>query len=96
MHPDRHGGRSLSLAAAEIGPGKVTALHRHPLAEEIYHVVSGMGLLTLGAERIVIEHGDTVCIMPGTEHRVENTGGETLIILCCCTPPYSHDDTEIL
>ena len=26
----------------------------------------------------------------------ENTGTVPLKILCCCAPPYSHDDTELL
>lgn len=96
MHPDMNGSRNLSFAEAEIEKGKATALHRHLLSEEIYHVTRGEGMMTLGREHFSIHSGDTICIYPGTPHRVVNSGNEPLRILCCCAPPYSHSDTEIL
>ncbi|WP_240498751.1 hypothetical protein [Thauera propionica] len=47
-------------------------------------------------ETFVIEVGDTLCIAPGTAHCVEAMGDAPLKLLCCCSPAYSHDDTEIL
>lgn len=96
MHPAHHGNRAQSLAEARIPPGETTALHRHLRSEELYHVSGGRGLMTLGSTRFPIRAGDTVCIAPGTPHQVHNRGDEPLVILCCCTPPYSHDDTELL
>jgi mannose-6-phosphate isomerase-like protein (cupin superfamily) len=96
MHPDMHGSRNLSFAVAEIEPGRATDLHRHALSEEIYHVTGGEGMMTFGKEYFSIQTGDTICIQPGTPHKVLNTGKEPLRILCCCAPPYSHSDTEIL
>jgi len=96
MHPVRHASRSQSLAEATLAPGSKTALHRHRLTEELYHVIEGSGTMTLGHESFVLRIGDTVCIAPGTAHRVENTGATPLRILCCCSPAYSHDDTELL
>lgn len=96
MHPDMNGSINLSFAEAEIEPGQATDLHRHVLSEEIYHVSRGEGMMTLGTERFTIQRGDTICIHPGTSHRVVNSGNEPLQILCCCAPPYSHSDTEIL
>jgi mannose-6-phosphate isomerase-like protein (cupin superfamily) len=43
-----------------------------------------------------VHPGDTICIPPGTPHCVENTGAEALVILCACSPPYAHEDTELL
>jgi mannose-6-phosphate isomerase-like protein (cupin superfamily) len=37
-----------------------------------------------------------VLIPPGTAHCVENTGTEPLVILCACSPPYAHEDTELI
>jgi mannose-6-phosphate isomerase-like protein (cupin superfamily) len=96
LHPDRHGCRHQSLAEARVAPGQATALHRHRHSEEIYHVLAGVGLMTLGDERFPVAPGDSVLIPPGTPHRVENTGGETLRILCACAPAYRHEDTELL
>ena len=96
MHPAQHGNRLQSLAEATVAPGCRTQLHRHALTEELYHVTSGSGLMTLGAERMKVGAGDTVLIAPGTPHCIEALGAEPLTILCCCSPPYSHEDTELL
>jgi mannose-6-phosphate isomerase-like protein (cupin superfamily) len=96
LHPDLHGNRAQSLAEARIGPGNTTQLHLHRESEEIYHVTAGEGLMTLGDNAFSIDAGDSVCIPPGTPHRVKNTGGDELVILCCCAPAYRHEDTELL
>jgi len=96
MHPDVHGNVHLSLAEAIIPEGSTTAFHRHLQAEEIYHVIEGTGEMFLGDEQFEIGAGDTVCIGAGTRHKVKNSGDMPLKILCCCFPPYSHDDTELL
>jgi mannose-6-phosphate isomerase-like protein (cupin superfamily) len=96
MHPRRHGNIAQSLAEARVHPGRKTLLHCHRVSEELYHVSAGQGLLTLGDSQIRITAGDTVAIPPGTPHCVENTGEGVLVILCCCSPAYAHEDTELL
>jgi mannose-6-phosphate isomerase-like protein (cupin superfamily) len=96
MHPSVHGNRNQSLAEAIVAPGAKTLLHRHLLTEEIYHVTAGKGRMTLGDERFEVAAGDCVLIKPGTPHCIESTGADRLRILCCCSPAYSHDDTELL
>ncbi len=96
MHPSVHANRNQSLAEATVPAHAQTALHLHKLTEEIYHVTSGAGLMTLGGEKFAVAAGDTICIAPGTPHCIENTGETPLKILCACSPAYSHDDTELL
>ena len=96
MHPAVHGNKQQSLAEAMIPVGERTQLHRHRKSEELYHVIDGEGRMQLGKERFVIGPGDTIAIPPDTPHAVENTGAVPLQILCCCAPPYSHEDTELL
>jgi mannose-6-phosphate isomerase-like protein (cupin superfamily) len=96
MHPAVHGNRHQSLAEARIAPGQVTALHWHHASEELYHVTAGEGLMTLGDDQFPIGPGDTVAIPPRTAHCINNPGPDTLVILCCCSPPYAHEDTELL
>lgn len=96
MHPAVHGNRAQSLAEATLPPGRRTALHRHLLTEELYHVTAGHGVMTLGERRFTIQAGDTVAIAPGTPHGLENTGTVPLVVLCACSPAYSHEDTELL
>lgn len=96
MHPAIHGNQRQSLAEAVVQPGQTTALHWHRNSEELYHVTAGEGLMTLDEEQFPIGVGDTVAIAPRRAHCVHNNGTEPLVILCCCSPPYSHDDTELL
>lgn len=96
MHPGQQGNAQQSLAEAEIAPGATTHLHYHHCSEELYHIVSGQGLMTLGSEDFAVTVGDTVCIPPGTPHCIRNTGTTPLRILCCCAPAYAHDDTVLV
>ena len=96
MHPGQHGNRNQSLAEAVVPAGTRTLLHRHHASEELYHITAGEGLMTLGSETKKVSPGDTVLIPPGTPHCIEATGADALHILCCCSPAYRHEDTEIL
>ena len=96
MHPDVHGNTNQSLAEATVPAATATILHQHRSSEEIYHIIAGRGRMILGEEIFEVKVGDTICIPPGTLHQLENTGRTELRLLCCCAPPYSHDDTELV
>jgi mannose-6-phosphate isomerase-like protein (cupin superfamily) len=82
-----------SLAEATVPPRAETEEHYHGVTEEIYFFTSGSGVMKLGDEESEVSAGDTVVIPPGTPHMLRNTGDEPLKLLCCCAPPYSHEDT---
>lgn len=96
MHPGVHGNRHQSLAEAILPPGEATIPHRHHLSEEIYHFTAGNGLMRLGEDQYPVSAGDTICIPPGVAHSLSNPGPQELRLLCCSTPPYADDDTELL
>lgn len=96
MHPAVHGNQNQSLAEATIATGCITRLHKHTDSEELYHVIQGQGEMSLGDKRFTVGVGDTVCIKPGIPHQIRNTGENDLKILCCCSPQYSHNDTELI
>lgn len=96
MHPQVQGNQAQSLAEAVVAPGTRTQLHRHLRSEELYHITQGRGLMQLGNERFEVGPGDTLCIPPGSAHCIEALGTEALKILCCCSPAYRHEDTELL
>lgn len=96
MHPAVHGNARQSFAEATVAPQTRTALHRHRVTEEIYHITNGEGVMTLGDEQFTVRAGDTIAIAPGTPHCIENAGEVPLTILCMCSPAYSHDDTEVM
>ena len=96
FNPNDCGNKNQSLAEATLSEECETFLHRHNQSEEIYHIIEGAGLMTIGNEQFEVAVGDTVCILPGETHRIKNIGDLPLKILCCSSPPYSHEDTIII
>jgi len=96
MHPSIHENQSQSLAEATIKPGQQTATHRHIQSEEIYYIQQGKGTIFVGDERRDVAAGDSIAIPATTFHSIRNTGSTDLIVLCACSPPYAHNDTELL
>ena len=80
-----------SLAEATVPAGTSTERHYHKLSEEFYFVQSGKGLMELDGEEREIGPGDAVVIPVGAWHQI--TGIEEVRFLCCCAPPYAHEDT---
>jgi len=85
--------RNQSLAEASLPAGRETAEHYHPRAEEIYYFTAGAGRMRLGEDEGDVRAGDCVVIPPGTPHKLWSTGTESLVLLCCCAPAYSDEDT---
>ena len=82
-----------SLAEATLEPDQATERHYHRSTEEIYFVLKGSGRMEVDGDTRTVRRGDAVLIPPGAWHTLENNGSSELRILCCCSPPYSHDDT---
>jgi mannose-6-phosphate isomerase-like protein (cupin superfamily) len=80
-----------SLAEASLPAGGTTERHYHALTEEIYFVLEGEGELEIDGDRRLVGPGDAALIPPGARHAI--TATTPLRFLCCCAPPYSHDDT---
>lgn len=82
-----------SLAEASLPPGGATERHYHKASEEIYFVLEGKGLMEINGKEQEVGPGDAVLIPAGDWHQIETQGESVLRFLCCCAPPYSHEDT---
>ncbi len=82
-----------SLAEATLLPGQSTRRHYHALSEEIYLLSGGDGTMELDGETREVRQGDAILIPPGAWHELQ-AGPNGVRLLCCCVPPYSHDDTH--
>jgi mannose-6-phosphate isomerase-like protein (cupin superfamily) len=85
--------RNQSLAEATLAPGFATERHYHRQTEEIYYLVEGTGEIEVDGERAQLGPGDAVLIPPGAWHQIRADGAGPLRFLCCCAPPYRHEDT---
>ena len=83
--------RNQSLAEAIVPVGQPTERHYHQRSEEFYFILEGQGTLEIGGEIREVTPGDAILIPPGAWHQI--TASQTLRFLCCCAPPYSHEDT---
>ena len=88
--------RNQSLAEASVPPGAATIAHLHREAEELYFFTAGRGRLRVGEDEREVGAGDCAVIPPGTVHKLWNPGPGPLVLLCCCAPAYSHEDTVLL
>lgn len=84
-----------SLAEASVPPGGATERHYHQLSEEFYFILEGTGTMEINGESREVRPGDGVLIPAGAWHQItaEPETDLPLRFLCCCAPPYSHDDT---
>ena len=80
-----------SLAEATIPSGGATERHWHKESEEFYFILEGSGSMEIDGESRDVGVGDAVLIPVGTWHQI--TATDALRFLCCCAPPYRHEDT---
>lgn len=80
-----------SLAEAVILAGGATRRHWHRESEEFYFILSGEGVMEIGGESRAVTVGDAVLIPAGAWHQIR--AESELRFLCCCAPPYRHEDT---
>ena len=81
-----------SLAEATLPAGGATERHYHKLSEEFYFVLEGTAVMEIDGEEKDVTPSDGILIPAGAWHQI-TAKSDGLRILCCCAPPYSHEDT---
>ncbi len=84
--------QNQSLAEARLPLGAATQPHYHKQSEEFYFILEGAGEMTLDGESRLVGPGDAILIPAGAWHTLRATA-PGLRFLCCCAPPYAHEDT---
>lgn len=80
-----------SLAEATLSIGGETERHWHKESEEFYFILEGAGTMEIDGETREVGVGDAILIPAGAWHQIKAT--QALRFLCCCAPPYRHEDT---
>lgn len=75
------GAENFYMRSFEIAPGGHTPLHQHEWEHEVF-VHAGAGRLNLGGSSEPVQAGDVVFLPGGRQHQFENTGHETLQLIC--------------
>ena len=82
-----------SLAEAALPPGGATQRHYHKESEELYFIQEGSGRMEIDGEERAVGAGDAILIPANAWHQIEASADGPLRFLCCCAPPYRHEDT---
>ncbi len=83
--------KGQSLAEATVPAGTQTERHYHKLSEEFYYIMEGRALMEIEGQEQEVGPGDAVLIPAGQWHQIR--GLDEVRFLCCCAPPYAHEDT---
>lgn len=81
-----------SLAEEILLPGQEVTPHRHQTIEEIYYIVEGRGVMTVGDEQKEVSAGDAIFIPRLHRHTLKNTGTEPIKLILVCGPAFFYED----
>jgi len=87
--------QNQSLAEATVPAGGTTDEPYHPVSEEIYFITAGTGRIRVDGKERDIRPGDCIVLLPGMRHKLFAGPDEPLVLMCSCSPSYSHEDTII-
>lgn len=85
-----------SVAEELLAPGQAVTPHFHRQTEEVYYILEGEGVMTVGTDRRAVTAGDAILIPLDTVHSLENTGSRAMRIVLVCGPAFSRDDENFV
>jgi len=89
--PDTVGSRFFDHRISCYEPGAHVESHVHKVQEQIYHVLSGEGILFIDGERRQVRANDVTYIPPGVVHEFHCTGTDRLVFLVITSPPTDEE-----
>lgn len=79
---------ALNLTSCEISVNstpkgfKVPFNHKHKQNEEVYLILKGVGVITVGENKIHVKEGSAVRVATGVARTIENTGDGEFNFIC--------------
>ena len=83
----------LTTTLAVIQPGGEQRIHSHR-PEQVYFILEGSGLMTVGGKTQRVGPGDCILIPSGQPHGLKNDGGVTLRYFSAAAPAYEPGHLE--
>ena len=81
-----------SLAEEVLPPGCAVTPHHHRQLEEVYYILEGQGVMSVGDSEQEVGAGDAIYIPSDHRHTLKNTGTEVMKILLVCGPAFFYED----
>lgn len=79
----------------EVLSSQKLSLQSHEKRKELWVIVQGTGVMTLGDSSFPVGVGDTITIEIGQKHRIENCGSDVLTFIEVQTGTYFGEDDII-
>jgi mannose-6-phosphate isomerase-like protein (cupin superfamily) len=83
LHTSPH----MQLVVMSIAPGESIGAETHPNLEQCLFIVDGTGRAMLAGRASPIAEDSVVCVPPGVEHDIINTGREPMKLFTVYSPP---------
>ena len=87
VHPSNADTRYFDFRISSYQPKGYAEVHVHEIAENIYYILQGKGIVELDGKRHLVEPHMVVHIPAGVRHGIFNTGLEDLIFIVAASPP---------
>ena len=92
VRPETCGSRRIDHRISCYQPMAHVAEHVHQVQEQVYHVLEGVGRLTLDGKAVLLRTHDYVFVPPGVRHSITNEGTQPLVFLVVTSPVEDGDD----
>jgi mannose-6-phosphate isomerase-like protein (cupin superfamily) len=87
VRPETTGSRFFDHRISSYAPRAYVGVHSHKVQEQIYHLLSGEGVIELDGVPTVVRAQDVIFVPPGCKHSIHNTGLDALTFLVITSPP---------
>ena len=87
--------RISAVYDTSLPPGQSIPPHYHPDFEEIYYILSGYGIMTIGEEHKEISRGDVVYIPARASHTLLNTASVPLRFITVTVNLSSNEKDDV-
>jgi mannose-6-phosphate isomerase-like protein (cupin superfamily) len=84
-----------SIAHATLAPGE-SSLPHSLASSEVYHILTGHGIMHISGEEAEVHPGDTIYVPPHAVQHIRNTSPTTLAFLCIVEPAWREEDEVVL
>ena len=93
VHPTNANTRYFDFRISSYQPKGYAEVHVHAVAENIYYILQGKGIVELDGVRHLVGPHTVIHIPPGVHHGIFNTGLQDLVFIVVASPP--HDMPEV-
>ncbi len=81
----------LSVIQERVPPGRAEVSHYHNTSRQFFHILAGVGTMSVGEETVTLRKGEGIEIPPQVLHQFRNESNEDVVFLVVSAPK-SHGD----